>query len=256
MRKLIFATAMLAASSAGARADTVSYVYGDIGGPIYATMDVQLSGPLPGPNPSDGYFILAEYMYFSDASGANMGNVVVADATVSNGPGGPTYQLDGAVAQGSDTLRYLHTGVEFEHAAGEPPGFGATFTLTLPDGLSFSPIAVAAPRTLHLGDDASRLLRARLSRAPPPSRGHAFSLRRHDADNIVGDPRDGNARAGDHVSRLYFQVFSDPSAIALSPLAGVVLAHVGTVTESGPTGCAILVANRPVVVGAAAPPPL
>jgi hypothetical protein len=135
---------MLAASSVGASADTL-YVYGDIGGAIYATMDVQLSGPLPGPNAADGYVVTAEYMYFSDASGANMGNFVVADATVSNGPDGPKYQLDGATAQGSDTLRYLHTGFYFGHAAGEYPGFGATFTLTLPDGLSFSPVAAAVP---------------------------------------------------------------------------------------------------------------
>lgn len=69
-----------------------------------------------------------------------MGNFAVADATLINGPGGPHYMLDDATAVGSDELRYLHTGTYFQHGAGEPPGFGATFSLVVT-------IPAAAPET-------------------------------------------------------------------------------------------------------------
>jgi hypothetical protein len=143
MRKTIFGAlaALLIPWSGTALAD-VQYISGDFEGPIFATLSVELSGPLPPPNPFDGYFVTAEYIYFSDASGLNMGNYAIADATLNNGPSGPTYSLHSATAEGSDALRYLHTGIYFQHGAGESPGFGAIFSLELT-----IPAAVPEPST-------------------------------------------------------------------------------------------------------------
>jgi hypothetical protein len=132
MRSMVFAvlTALLTSSSL-ALADTVQYISGDFEGPIYATMTVSVTDPLPPPHQYYGYFVSVQYLYFSDVTGDNKGTAVFADATLSNDPIGPRYDLHSATAVGSDELRYLHTGSYFAHGAGQPPGFDANFSLVV-----------------------------------------------------------------------------------------------------------------------------
>jgi hypothetical protein len=145
--RIVYGTiALFLVSTVHSAADTVRYIYGDITGPnMGASYVPQFVGPLPGPNPYDGYFVSALYLYFSDADGNNMTNVAVADVSASNGPSGPTYAMHGAFALITDTSRYLHTGSYFAHGAGEYPNVNVFLTLTLSDGLSFSPIETSIP---------------------------------------------------------------------------------------------------------------
>lgn len=126
-------------------------IYGDPGVPIYGEINgvanlivtVELTGEAPPPAPAPGYYTSSYYYYFTDAAGAfnpEYPQIGIAHADLANSPYGFWATLEGVTVPFSDSFRYLHTGVHFIKGGGHPvTGIGATFTLSLSDGLSFTP---------------------------------------------------------------------------------------------------------------------